>query len=167
MLTRLSTKILLQLLTYHLAGSPFSRYVENCLVPLTSALSLLLIHPAVASHPDLAEHIFDVLSLFSDSLSDDARSQCFRALHDQNRVKDSRLLFLFGNMESLESDWLQLLTSGSSALASKTEEPSGPVIATQPFLFRRWEMMQDATPIVTENDTSLNLMLFGTRKSVL
>ena len=36
-----------------------------------------------------------------------------------------------------------------------------------PFPLRRWEMVQDATPIIGENDTCLSLSLFGARKSVL
>lgn len=37
----------------------------------------------------------------------------------------------------------------------------------QAFPIRRWETLPDATPLMTENDTSISLTLFGARKAVL
>ncbi|KAG8534249.1 uncharacterized protein KY384_001093 [Bacidia gigantensis] len=37
----------------------------------------------------------------------------------------------------------------------------------KPFTFRRWELMSEATPAIAENDSSLSLILFGTKRSVL
>lgn len=146
-----------------------SKYPENTLISLLLAFSLLLIHPCLISRPDLAEHVFDVLTLLTDSLPDDARTQCIRTLRDQHHSQDPRLLFIFGFSSSIDSEWLQLSTTSSwpPSSAARTEESHPPAITRQPFHLRRWEMMQDATPLVTENDTSLSLTLFGARKAVL
>ena len=34
----------------------------------------------------------------------------------------------------------------------------------RPFTFRRWEILNEPTPNVGENDTSVNLVLFEARK---
>ncbi|KAL8626267.1 hypothetical protein Q9189_008050 [Teloschistes chrysophthalmus] len=39
--------------------------------------------------------------------------------------------------------------------------------ALQDYPIRKWEAMPDATPLMTENDTSISLTLFGARKKVL
>lgn len=130
-------------------------------------LSLLLTHESLSSLQNLSEHVLDVLAILTDSLSDDIRSQCVRLLRDQYRTRDPRLLFLFGYSENVEGEWLQLMTSSLSASIAKNEGLVGANDSTQPFPLRKWEMMQDTTPLVTENDTSLSLALFGARKTVL
>ena len=59
------------------------------------------------------------------------------------------------------------MTSSLSAFTAKSEGLVGANESTQPFPLRKWEMMQDTTPLVMENDTSLSLALFGARKTVL
>lgn len=130
-------------------------------------LSLLLTHDSLSPLRNLSEHVLDVLAILTDSLSDDTRSQCVRLLRDQYRTRDPRLLFLFGYSENTEGEWLQLMTSSMSASTAKTEGLVGASESTQPFPLRKWEMMQDTTPLVTENDSSLSLTLFGARKTVL
>ncbi|KAL8810597.1 MAG: hypothetical protein Q9200_002443 [Gallowayella weberi] len=49
----------------------------------------------------------------------------------------------------------------------QTDSNSSRQPATQHFPVRRWETMQDATPLMTENDTSISLSLFGAKKAVL
>lgn len=130
-------------------------------------LSLLLTHDSLKPLQSLSEHVLDVLTVLTDSLSDDIRSQCIRLLRDQYRTRDPRLLFLFGYSENAEGEWLQLMTNSLSASTAKNEGLVGANESTQPFPLRKWEMMQDTTPLVTENDTSLSLALFGARKTVL
>lgn len=130
-------------------------------------LSLLLTHDSLKQLQGLSEHVLDVLTVLTDSLSDDTRSQCIRLLRDQYRTRDPRLLFLFGYSENAEGEWLQLMTNSLSASTAKSEGLVGANESTQPFPLRKWEMMQDTTPLVTENDTSLSLALFGARKTVL
>lgn len=130
-------------------------------------LSLLLTHDSLSPLRNLSEHVLDVLAILTESLSDDTRSQCVRLLRDQHRTKDPRLLFLFGYSENAEGEWIQLMTNSLSASTAKNEGLVGINESTQPFPLRKWEMMQDTTPLVTENDTSLSLALFGARKTVL
>ena len=144
-----------------------SKHPENSLVSLLVALSLLLIHPSLASRPQLAEHAFDVLILVVDSIPDEARSQCVRILRDQHRSRDPRLLFIFGFSEKIDSEWLQMSTTSYLPSATKGEETKATATTTSPFTLRKWEMMPDATPLLTENDTSLSLTLFATKKAVL
>lgn len=159
--------MLLRLLTIHQAAVHCAKLSENNIVQLLVTLSLLLTHESLCSLQNLSEHVLDVLAILTDSLSEDTRSQCVRLLRDQYRTRDPRLLFLFGYSENAEGEWLQLMTSSLSASTAKNEGLVGPSESTQPFPFRKWEMMQDTTPLITENDTSLSLALFGARKTVL
>ena len=132
-------------------------------------LSLLLTHYSLDCYPSFCELILDVLAILTDTLTEEVRSQCVRVLRDQHRLQDPRLLFLFGYSESVNDEWLQLMTGASlSGSAATSDEPSaGTTDSTQQFLLRKWELMQDTTPLITENDTSLSLTLFGARKTLL
>ena len=154
-------ELLLRLLIPHQTTIEHSRFPQNSLSKLLISLSLLLKSPSLAFQSSLQLRIFDVLAIFSDSLSGDTRVRCIHTLRDRYRFKDSRLQFIFGYDDIVENEWLQLVTKSSNA----TE---GAVSTTmKPYELRRWEMMQDATPLATENDTSLSLSLFGARNSVL
>ena len=159
-----STDILLRLLTIHQTAVHCSRLSESSLVQLLVTLSLFLTHQSFGSDPRISEHVLDVLALLTESLSDETRSQCIRVLRDRYRTRDPRLLFLFGYSENSEGEWLQLITNLLPVVGAKTDGSTG---STQQFPVRKWEMMQDTTPLVTENDTSLSLTLFGARKTVL
>ncbi len=155
------TNILLRLLVIHQSTSNSQKDPPNVLSKVALSLSILLIHPSFATHTKLTTHILDVLAYLSDSFTEDARSRCAQTLRDVYRTRDPRLRFIFGYSENAEGDWLQLVSNtglGTTGEATAT---------MQPYPLRRWEMMQDATPVVAENDTSLSLTLFGARKSVL
>lgn len=162
-----SIEVLLRLLTIHQGAVHCAKLSENNTVQLLVTLSLLLAHDSLRPLRNLSEHVLDVLAILTDSLSDDTRSQCVRLLRDQYRNRDPRLLFLFGYSENAEGEWLKLMTSSLSAFTAKIEGLVGANESTQPFPLRKWEMMQDTTPLVMENDTSLSLALFGARKTVL
>ena len=156
---------LLRLLVVHQVAMQDPRYPQNNLHQLLIALSLLLIDPILASNPSLSHRMFDLLSLLTDFLSDDTRLRCIRSLRDDHRTQDPRLRFIFGYSNCVESEWLQFVSRSSSAAEAR---PGGAAVtASKAYHIRRWEMMQDATPLTTENDTSLSLTLFGSRKSVL
>ena len=157
-----SVDILLSLLIIHQSTIQHPRFSQSTLFQVLISLSRLLIHPFLASHPTLPSYVFDTLALLSDSLSDDTRNRCIRTLRDHHHSKDPRLRFIFGYPETVDSEWLQLVTKPSAIAEAKSES-----LTVQPYCLRRWEMMQDATPVSTENDTSLSLTLFGARKSVL
>lgn len=174
-----SLNILLRLLLIHQSTFQQTRFPQHTLARLLIVLSLLLVHPALASHPLLSDYIFDVLAFLTDIVTDETRSRCVRTIRDQQRSKDPRLLFLFGFPDGIEDEWLQLASNSSSASDVKAFEVVGVSTSTtativtttttprQQFPLRRWELMQDATPLVTENDTSLSLTLFEARKAIL
>lgn len=157
-----SIEVLISLLIIHQSTIQHPRFSQSALFPVLISLSRLLIHPVLALHPSLPTYLFDTLALLSDSLSDDTRARCIRTLRDHHHSQDPRLRFIFGYPEPVHGEWLQLVTKSLTVAETKSES-----VTMQPYSLRRWEMMQDATPVSTENDTSLSLTLFGARKSVL
>ena len=157
-----SIDILISLLIIHQPAIQHPRASQSALFQILVSLSRLLIHPFLAFHPTLPSYIFDTLALLSDSLSEDTRTRCIRALRDHHHSQDPRLRFIFGYPDTFNGEWIQLVTKASTIAEAK---PEG--VTMQPYSLRKWEMMQDATPVSTENDTSLSLTLFGARKSVL
>ena len=137
-------------------------YAPNVPEPTITRILVLLSHLALHTFPMTHKHIapdtFDLLTILSDSISPAIQTNCIRILHDQYHLQDSRLHYIFGHHASnLDDAWLQLATGGEG-----TEKPT-----LQAFPIRRWETMPDATPLMTENDTSISLTLFGARKKVL
>lgn len=157
-----SIDVLISLLIIHQSTIQHPRFSQSTLFQVLISLSRLLIHSILASHPTLPNYVFDTLALLSDSLSDDTRTRCIRTLRDHYHSHDPRLRFIFGYPTTVDSEWLQLVTKSSTMTEAKSESAT-----IQPYSLRKWEMMQDATPVSTENDTSLSLTLFGARKSVL
>lgn len=157
-----SIDVLISLLIIHQSTIQHPRFSQSALVQILISLSRLLIHPILASHPTLPNYVFDTLALLSDSFSDDTRIRCIRTLRDHYHSQDPRLRFIFGYATTVNNEWLQLVTKSSTMTESKSESAT-----IHPYSLRKWEMMQDATPVSTENDTSLSLTLFGARKSVL
>ncbi|KAL6713558.1 RNA polymerase II mediator complex subunit [Lecanora helva] len=160
--------VLLCLLVLHQSTIQNSRCSASVQLNLFVALSLLLVDPRLNTHPSLCIYNFDVLCLLTDSISDDMRLRCLHVLRDNYHMRDSRLDFFFGDSESGDSEWLQLVTKSSPAGEIRLGGSSAAANTTlRPYPLRRWEMMQDATPMAAENDTSLSLTLFGSRKSIL
>ena len=158
--------VLLRLLVIHQSSLQNTRYPQNSICQLLIALSLLLLHLSLDFHSELRNRIFDVLNLLSDSITDDTRQRCIRILREHHRTVDPRLQFVFGYCQSVQSEWLQLATS-TSFPCSDTLVKEALATTMQPYILRRWEIMQDATPVAMGNDTSLSLTLFGAKKSVL
>lgn len=170
----LSIDILLRLLLIHQSALQHPKFSQSTLARLLVTLSLLFINPILSSHPTLPSYIYDTLAFLTDLQTEETRLRCIRTLRDQQRTKEPCLVFLFGYSESIENEWLQLVTNTTSTASESkpTGEATGSVATAttttvQPFPLRRWEMMQDATPLITENDTALSLTLFGARKAVL
>ncbi|KAI1090042.1 hypothetical protein F5B19DRAFT_347250 [Rostrohypoxylon terebratum] len=120
------------------------------------------------NHPssNLGQRAFDIALALVDSLSEEARLLCVRAVKDT--TADPRLKYLFSYAPNPAEDFM---------LAHRDKQPTGiqerramamgmsmiPERLT-PFLFRRWEILNEPTPNVGENDTSLSLTLFDARK---
>ncbi|KAK4693977.1 hypothetical protein P7C71_g3518, partial [Lecanoromycetidae sp. Uapishka_2] len=153
--------LLVRLLMAHQSTLQHSKFSQDTLLRLLTTLSLLLNELSISSDPLLQRQVLDALTFLSDSLNDETRTRCIHTLRDQYRAKDPRLQFVFGYDEMVENERLQLVTKNPWAADLAVTS------TTQPYALRRWEMMQDATPLATENDTSLSLSLFGARKSVL
>lgn len=172
---RPSIDVVLRLLIIHHCSFANLRSSQPNVARLLLTLSSLLIHGLLAHNAHLTTHIFDVLSLLTDSLTDDTRAACIRILSDQFKTRDPRLCFLFGYSEGIDDESLHLastlyLSLSATTATTTTSDPKRGGMKTmtqQHFHLRRWEMMQEATPIVGENDTSLSLVLFGARKAVL
>jgi mediator of RNA polymerase II transcription subunit 12 len=93
----------------------------------------------------LTQQAFDVALLLVDDLPEDARIYCVRSLGD--RTSNSAVRYIFG-YSAPPMDWLQLSQKGKLVLHP----------------LRRWEILSEPTPNVGENDTSLSLTLFKSRK---
>lgn len=163
------TNVLLRLLTVHQSTMQHPKFPQATLCLVLLSLSVFLIHPSWSKQHNLTDYIHDVLNILSDFLSDESRTQCMSTLRDYYHTRDPRLRSIFDSSETTEDEWLQLVTDAPARPESKAPDIAGAVFkpATQPFYLRKWEMMQDATPLMGENDASLNLTLFGARRSVL
>ena len=139
---------------------------ENVLVALLLALSNLLLVPTLSSHVELTDYIFDVLVIITDSVTEEICSQCIQILHGRNRSNDPRLHYVFGYSNRVEGGWLQSVANPPNQSGSRIEDPQQATPARLPYALRKWEMVQEATPLIAENDTSLSLTLFGTREVV-
>ena len=162
--------VLLRLMIMHQDMLRHLTLSSSTLPHLVLDLSLLLISPALTSQTTLSVHIFDTVALLSDCLSSEARSLCIRALRDHYQLRDPRLQFLVGYSDSSADSWLHLVTSVSAPQSASSGSRSMVGTATTiwaPFPLRRWEMIEDASLIVGENDTALSLSLFGARKAIL
>lgn len=130
---------------------------DSAITQLLVLLSLLLFHPFPDRHTHIPDEICDFLTIIVDHVLPAIQLRCIRTLHHQHHLKDSQLFYIYGHPVTAEDNWLQMLT-GQGSTRKKTQ---------QAFPVRRWETLPEATPLMTENDTSISLTLFGARKAVL
>ncbi|KAI0021405.1 transcription mediator subunit Med12 [Xylariomycetidae sp. FL0641] len=121
---------------------------------------------------NLNERIFDIALVLADNMPDDVRLHCVRAVKDHTSDPRIRYLFSFGPNPA-----------ENLMLAHREKPPPGAGIQERraamamnlgmlgpfperltPFVFRRWEILNEPTPNIGENDTSLSLTLFDARK---
>ncbi|KAJ8119719.1 hypothetical protein ONZ43_g3391 [Nemania bipapillata] len=116
----------------------------------------------------LGPRVFDIALVLADNLPEDARLQCVRAVKDS--TTDPRLRYLFSFSPDPAENFM---------LAHRERPPAGhperrlmamnlcmgiPPERLTPFAFRRWEILNEPTPNIGDNDTSLSLALFDARK---
>jgi len=154
--------ILMRLLAIHQNTIAHPKSPQQMLCRLLLSLSLLLVNPSLIPHHTLSTRLFDLIAFFSDLLTPKSRVFCATVLRDQHSLRDPRLIYLFGVVDSDEGESFHI--TSTARMTSLLSSDAGNRV---PFPLRQWEMMQDATPMVGENDTSLSLNLFGTRKAVL
>ena len=158
---------LLRLLVIHHSVFREPRNAQNMLSRIIISLCLILNNTSSPQNYLATDRdVFDVLALLSDYLTDESRTCCARTLYDRFKVICKRLSFVFGALESLESERLQLVSNSSLFEHANDRLPKDATPVRQSYGFRRWEMMPDATPVITENDASLSLCFFGARKPV-
>lgn len=122
--------------------------------------------------PHLAARAFDLGLMLVDGLADEARLQCVRAVKEA--ASDPRLRYLFSfapnPAEKLMMAHREKPAAGMSANEKRAMALSmglGMAMLPErlsPFVMRRWEILNEPTPNVGENDTSLSLHLFEARK---
>lgn len=105
---------------------------------------------------DLMEQDFDLALHLIDALPDDVRQQCIRSLHDT--ISSPQMYYLF-SFQANPSEGLVLCQKENAPTTSGERNEK-----LTPFVLRRWEMLGEPTPNIGENDTSLNLTLFGARR---
>lgn len=150
--------------------------------------SLAVCDPSIPSNQilHLTQRIFDLSLIFVDMVPDETRQLCIR--HLREALSDSRLRYIFSfvpaphdNLMLAHKDKPPATPSSQSGqrprgtgflgVGSLSQNawgvpvPVGGLGASggekmSAFTFRRWEILNEPTPIVGENDTSLSLTLF-------
>ncbi|KAI1500674.1 transcription mediator subunit Med12 [Biscogniauxia marginata] len=154
---------------------PGSEIRARALIVLAGIVQELDNHPS----SKLGEHAFDIALVLADHLAEDARLQCVRAVKDC--TSDPRIRYLFSFAPNPAENLM---------LAHREKPPAPPPGAgiqerramaamslglgmgmngmlperLTPFALRRWELLNEPTANVGENDTSLSLTLFDARK---
>ncbi|CAN8100392.1 unnamed protein product [Discula destructiva] len=128
----------------------------------------------------LTQRVFDLALILVDTLPDDARQTCIRHLRDA--LSDSRLKYIFSFAPTPHGEMMLAHKDKSSAAAGGRQRGMGGFLLFQnsnphlygvpvgpggsgperlsTFSYRRWEILNEPTPNVGENDTSLSLTLF-------
>ncbi|KAI4866179.1 hypothetical protein F4820DRAFT_447306 [Hypoxylon rubiginosum] len=120
------------------------------------------------SHPssNLGQKAFDIALALVDGLPEDARLQCVRAVRDA--TADPRVRYLFSYAPNpAEFFMLSHRDKPPPGIQERRALALGITMTPEkltPFVFRRWEILNEPTPNVGENDTSLSLTLFDARK---
>ncbi|KAH8886728.1 hypothetical protein GQ53DRAFT_335573 [Thozetella sp. PMI_491] len=142
----------------------------------------------------MALRVFDLACLLADSLSDDVRVMCVRALRPLSSDARLRYLFSFSDRARLPGDGFMLCHFDKTEKAEKADKTGAAASTTvrqgpqpgvllgtpaalwgldphppqaerlHPYHFRRWELLNEPNPAVGENDAAINLALFESRK---
>ncbi|VUC33217.1 unnamed protein product [Clonostachys rosea] len=162
-------------------GGKLSLITVNCeararaFLALCNLLLILQCLPPEVSGA-LSQQVFDVAIVLVDALPDDLRQQCARnvlllsgMMAGSNVSSDPRLYYLLSTPQPAMADNLVLAHKdkpgtlhGSGGRGMGAMYGIGPSTSHKlsPFMMRRWEMLNESTPNVGENDTSLSLGLF-------
>ncbi|KAH7037405.1 transcription mediator subunit Med12 [Microdochium trichocladiopsis] len=123
------------------------------------------------AYVSLSQRVFDAALVIADTLSEEARLQCVRAVKDM--TSDVRVRYLL-SFSANPADTFMLAHRERPPPGLSERERRAMVLGMglsgmlperlSPFTFRRWEILSEPTPNVGENDTSLSLTLFDARK---
>ena len=161
--------ILLSILTLHLPSVEEPSFSQSLIHDAIIILSIIMTDSPVSSSSSLCQQLNDLLIVLSDSLHEDTRTRLSKTRQTLPTPTDPRFDYILGRLKPKDGNWLQILPDTSLPPSASTPGKTldVPKRVTQPFPIRKWEMMQDATPLMGENDTSLSLTLFGARKATL
>ncbi|TGO16465.1 hypothetical protein BTUL_0028g00670 [Botrytis tulipae] len=116
------------------------------------------------------QQCFDLILNMVDVLPDDIRQQCSRNFRDTASNPITSYIY---SIMAPPSDWLHIYQSGSKATAAGRNSSNTNTDHTKewcrqsfPFTMKRWEMLGEPSANMGENDTSLSLTLFASRKGV-
>ncbi|KAI4173852.1 MAG: hypothetical protein LQ348_006456 [Seirophora lacunosa] len=155
--SHLKLDALLRLLYIHESAFHIPNVSETTITQILVLLSLIVVHPLPALYIHISNDICDFLVTVVEHLSPAIHSRCINVLHNQHHIKDSRFDYIYGYHGSTDNKWIKFVMDASPMRKA----------VRQAFPIRRWETLPDATPLMTENDTSISLTLFGARKAVL
>ncbi|KAM3068250.1 RNA polymerase II mediator complex subunit [Clarireedia jacksonii] len=133
-------------------------------------LEMHILETNVEFHLELPlQKCYDLALHLVDALPDDTRQQCIRSLRDV--ASSSKTSYIFSIMAN-SSDWLYI--SHGDRITGTGKHNSTPNLEFSqegspqltPFTLKRWEMLGEPTPNMGENDTSLSLTLFASRRAV-
>lgn len=117
------------------------------------------------------QQCFDLILSMVDVLPDDIRQQCSRNIRE---ASSNPIISYIYSITAAPCDWLYIYQGGflKNAVAGRNgnntnaDHGKEPVRQLFPFTMKRWEMLGEPTPNMGENDTSLSLTLFASRKGV-
>ena len=159
-------EVILRLLIIHQSTIQRPQFNQDELSQICLTLAQMYKFYVQYTSGSFCDKILDVLILLSDSLVDASRSRCLSVLSTSKQVKDARLYYVFNTSGHQECHWLRVLRPQDSTNHSNGDGTVQREETTEPYHLRKWEMVQDVTPSMAENDTSISLALFGARKSV-
>lgn len=122
----------------------------------------------LAQRSNLSQQVFDVALVLVDNLPDEARAHCARLIlsaDSSNSTSDPRLRYLFSYTPPSSENLMlsprnKLGMQGGSTRTALLGAPAPGQEKLVPFGYKRWEVLNEPTPNVGENDTSLSITLF-------
>jgi mediator of RNA polymerase II transcription subunit 12 len=168
--------LLLRFITHHTSEFEATKQGHESRAKVILALSAILLELQALdintpSAKNLTEHVYDLALYLVDALPEDVRQQCIRSLHEAMHKAQMYYLFSFqpspseGLVLSQKETLPPVAASGAGEGSGNDQRQFlGNKEKLMPFALRRWEMLGEPTPNVGENDTSLNLTLFGARR---
>ncbi|KAI9660836.1 MAG: RNA polymerase II mediator complex subunit [Trizodia sp. TS-e1964] len=142
---------------------------SEVLAQLLITFAALMALPAIANYKRLWMQLYDASLCLIDDLSDELKNHCVRFLAP--KVSTERLRYMFGYHMAPE-DTLRVwhpVPQQERSIAERrrvwmSERERDPGRDGGVYPLRRWEILNETTPYMAENDSSLNLRLFQAKK---
>lgn len=122
------------------------------------------------TYRELRQTIFDLSLFLADNLPDEARQQCGRLVLAGGNAQstgssDARLRYLFSSPPPWKEQFMLAHRQNPTPPTTGPARPRMPISVQgfqklTPYIFRKWELLAEPSPVVGENDTALSLALF-------